>query len=51
MSIGPTLLPIFQQIGIYDDILAAGKYMTHLITHKESLEKYKGGDYRPIEDL
>jgi 2-polyprenyl-6-methoxyphenol hydroxylase-like FAD-dependent oxidoreductase len=51
MSIGPTLLPIFQQMGIYDDILAAGKYMTHTESFKETLEPYKPQDYRPIEDL
>ncbi|KAF9152598.1 hypothetical protein BG015_005025 [Linnemannia schmuckeri] len=50
MSIGPTLLPIFQQMGIYDDIIAAGKYMTHIYSHKESLEPYRPQDYRPIED-
>ncbi|KAF8947875.1 hypothetical protein BGZ47_007543 [Haplosporangium gracile] len=51
MSIGPTLLPIFQQMGIYDDILAAGKYITHTETYKENLEKYRAADYRPIEEF
>ncbi|KAG0368291.1 hypothetical protein BGX24_002880 [Mortierella sp. AD032] len=50
MSIGPTLLPIFQQIGVYDDILAIGKYMTHTETFKETLEPYKPQDYRAIEE-
>ncbi|KAF9117953.1 hypothetical protein BGW39_001632 [Mortierella sp. 14UC] len=50
MSIGPTLLPIFQQMGIYDDILAIGKYMTHTETFKETLEPYRPQDYRPIEE-
>ncbi|KAF9117952.1 hypothetical protein BGW39_001631, partial [Mortierella sp. 14UC] len=50
MSIGPTLLPIFQQIGIYDDILAIGKYMTHTELYKETLEPYNPSDYRPIEE-
>ncbi|KAF9136765.1 hypothetical protein BG015_003027 [Linnemannia schmuckeri] len=51
MSIGPTLLPIFQQMGIYDDILAAGKYITHTETYKENLEKYRSADHRPIEEF
>ncbi|KAG9071576.1 hypothetical protein KI688_005788 [Linnemannia hyalina] len=51
MSIGPTLLPIFQQMGIYDDILAAGKYITHTETYKENLERYRAADYRPIEEF
>ncbi|KAG0271502.1 hypothetical protein BGZ95_000675 [Linnemannia exigua] len=50
MSIGPTLLPIFQQIGVYDDILSIGKYLTHTETFKENLEPYKPQDYRAIEE-
>jgi hypothetical protein len=51
MSIGPTLLPIFQQMGIYDDILVAGKYMTHVETFNEALDTVRKNDYRPIEEL
>lgn len=51
MSIGPTLLPIFQQMGIYDDILAAGKYITHTETYRENLEMSRAADYMPIEEL
>ncbi|KAG0079461.1 hypothetical protein BGZ90_002552 [Linnemannia elongata] len=51
MSIGPTLLPIFQQMGIYDDILAAGKYMTHTVAYKENQENYRPADYRPVEEF
>ncbi|KAF9907146.1 hypothetical protein EC991_011286 [Linnemannia zychae] len=50
MSVGPTLLPIFQQIGIYDDILAIGKYLNFTESFKENLEPYKPADYRPIEE-
>ncbi|KAG0308293.1 hypothetical protein BGZ97_000101 [Linnemannia gamsii] len=50
MSVGPTLLPIFQQLGIYDEILSIGKYITHTETHQESLVPYRPTDYRPIED-
>ncbi|KAF8929713.1 hypothetical protein BGZ47_000919, partial [Haplosporangium gracile] len=49
MSIGPTLFPIFQQMGIYDDIIAAGKYMTHTEMYNEKLESLKRSDFRPIE--
>ncbi|KAF9136762.1 hypothetical protein BG015_003024 [Linnemannia schmuckeri] len=38
MSVGPTLLPTFQQIGIYDNILSIGKYMSFTETYKETLE-------------
>lgn len=51
MSIGPTLLPIFQQMGIYDEIVATGKYGTHTYSYRESLKPYRPQDYRPIEEL
>ncbi|KAF9537678.1 hypothetical protein EC957_007813 [Mortierella hygrophila] len=51
MSIGPTLLPIFQQLGIYDDIVATSKYMTHVETYNENLESLQRSDYRPIEEF
>ncbi|KAK5823632.1 hypothetical protein F5H01DRAFT_334891 [Linnemannia elongata] len=51
MSVGPTLLPIFQQLGIYDDILSIGKYITHTETYKESLDPYRPTDHRPIEEF
>lgn len=50
MSIGPTLLPIFQQMGIYDEIVATGKYGTHTYSYRESLEPYRPHDYRAIEE-
>ncbi|KAF8947876.1 hypothetical protein BGZ47_007544 [Haplosporangium gracile] len=50
LAVGPTLLPIFQQIGIYDDIVAAGKLLTHTRAYKESLEIIKATDYRPVEE-
>ncbi|KAG0199465.1 hypothetical protein BGX33_011622 [Mortierella sp. NVP41] len=51
MSVGPTLLPIFQQLGIYDEFLTIGKYLTHTFGYKESLEPHKPQDHRPIEDF
>ncbi|KAG0062128.1 hypothetical protein BGZ89_010907 [Linnemannia elongata] len=51
MSIGPTLLPIFQQMGIYDEIVATGKYGTHTYSYRESLKPYRPQDYRPIEEF
>ncbi|KAG9071575.1 hypothetical protein KI688_005787 [Linnemannia hyalina] len=51
LAVGPTLLPVFQQIGIYDDIVAAGKYLTHTTGYKESLEVMKATDYRPVKEF
>ncbi|KAF8941663.1 hypothetical protein BGZ47_007297, partial [Haplosporangium gracile] len=50
MTVGPVLLAIFQQLGIYDDLLAVGKYMTHIRMHNESLQPLKPTDYTPVEE-
>ncbi|KAF9537785.1 hypothetical protein EC957_007672 [Mortierella hygrophila] len=51
MSIGPTLLPIFEQLGIYDEFLTIGKYLTHLVGYKEALVPLKPLDLRPVEEF
>ncbi|KAK5823679.1 hypothetical protein F5H01DRAFT_363343 [Linnemannia elongata] len=51
MTVGPALLPIFQQLGIYDDLVDIGKYMTHVEAFKESLQPYRPVDWRPFEEL
>lgn len=51
MSIGPTLLPIFEQLGIYDELLTIGKYLTQLVGYKENLVPMKPLDLRPVEEL
>ncbi|KAF9931280.1 hypothetical protein FBU30_010509 [Linnemannia zychae] len=51
MSVGPTLLPIFQQLGIYDELLTVGKYMTHASNYSESLEPYRPYDHRFYEEF
>jgi hypothetical protein len=51
MLIGPGLLPTFQQLGIYDAFLAIGKKLYCANNYKESLEKYRPTDTKPIEDL
>ncbi|KAF9539243.1 hypothetical protein EC957_005621 [Mortierella hygrophila] len=49
MLIGPGILPTFQQLGIYDDFLAIGKKLYCTQNYKESLEKYRPTDTKPIE--
>ncbi|KAF9136069.1 hypothetical protein BGW39_008032 [Mortierella sp. 14UC] len=52
MAVGPTLLPIFQQLGIYDELLAIGKHFTHVYNYKENQQearKSKEVDFRPVE--
>ncbi|KAG0279883.1 hypothetical protein BGZ95_011986 [Linnemannia exigua] len=50
MSVGPTLLPLFQQMGIYDELLTIGKYITHSYGFNESLEPTRPLDLTPGEE-
>ncbi|KAF9928812.1 hypothetical protein FBU30_002083 [Linnemannia zychae] len=51
MIIGPTLLPLFQQLGIYEEFLTIGKIAPFSHIFKESLESYRPGDFRPTEEM
>ncbi|KAF9275279.1 hypothetical protein BGZ88_002434 [Linnemannia elongata] len=51
MSIGPTLLPIFEQLGIHDEFLTIGKYLTRLVGYKETLVPLKPLDLSPVEEF
>ncbi|KAF9151855.1 hypothetical protein BG015_006127 [Linnemannia schmuckeri] len=52
LAVGPTLLPIFQQLGIYEDFLAIGKYGTHIMGYQEQpLRLMKPLDFRPVEEF
>ncbi|KAK3813841.1 MAG: hypothetical protein JOS17DRAFT_450292 [Linnemannia elongata] len=51
MAVGPTLLPIFQQLGIYDEFLPLGKRIVYTPFYKESLESYRPTDHIAIEEF
>ncbi|KAF9089229.1 hypothetical protein BGX29_012156, partial [Mortierella sp. GBA35] len=53
MSVASTILPIFQQLGIYDELVAIGKYLTHTVGFKESKSMVpdKPQDFRCLEEL
>ncbi|KAF9536553.1 hypothetical protein EC957_010483 [Mortierella hygrophila] len=51
MAVGPTLLPIFQQLGIYDEFLPLGKRIVYTPFYKESLESYRPTDHTAIEEF
>ncbi|KAF9089230.1 hypothetical protein BGX29_012157 [Mortierella sp. GBA35] len=51
MSVGPALLPIFQQLGIYEEFLTIAKPFTYAAAYRESLSPYKRSDYRPVEEF
>ncbi|KAG0355565.1 hypothetical protein BGX24_006637, partial [Mortierella sp. AD032] len=36
MVIGPTLLPLFQQMGFYDEFVTIGKYLAGISDYKET---------------
>lgn len=51
MIIGPALIPTFQQLGIYEDLLAIGQRMDHCVYYKESMELYKPTDVSLVHEL
>ncbi|KAG0300253.1 hypothetical protein BGZ97_003324, partial [Linnemannia gamsii] len=51
MAVGPTLLPIFQQLDIYEEFLPLGKRIVLTPFHKESLESYRPIDHIAIEEF
>ncbi|KAF9136066.1 hypothetical protein BGW39_008029 [Mortierella sp. 14UC] len=54
MSIGPALLPLFRQLGIYEDLVAIGKYLSYMTDFNETrqgLQPLRPMDMRPIEEL
>ncbi|KAF9901574.1 hypothetical protein EC991_005996 [Linnemannia zychae] len=51
LTVGSTLLPIFQQLGIYEEFLTISKYLSHAGAYTESLQPYKPSDYRPLEEF
>ncbi|KAF9136053.1 hypothetical protein BGW39_008016 [Mortierella sp. 14UC] len=51
MVVGPTLLPLFEQLGIYDELLSLGKHLTHTFGYKQNLEPMKPLDIRAMEEF
>ncbi|KAF9124986.1 hypothetical protein BGW39_007752 [Mortierella sp. 14UC] len=51
MAVGPNLLPVFEQLGIYDEFLAISKPTNEVAYFTENWEAYKPADQRPIEEL
>ncbi|OAQ32598.1 FAD/NAD(P)-binding domain-containing protein [Linnemannia elongata AG-77] len=51
LAIGSNLLPIFQQLDIYDEFLTIAKYLTHFSCYKESLEPMRPTDLTPMEEF
>ncbi|KAF9905027.1 hypothetical protein EC991_002090 [Linnemannia zychae] len=51
MSVGPSLLPVFEQLGIYDAFLAISKPLDEISSIRENGEEFKPSDHRPVEEL
>jgi hypothetical protein len=54
MAIGPAVFPIFQQLGIYEDVLTISKPFSHVYNFMETpkgLRFIKGGHFGLVEEL
>lgn len=54
MAVGPTLFPVFEQLGIYDEFLTIGKYLSFVKGYKETktaLKFLNENDYSQITEL
>lgn len=54
MAVGPTLFPVFERLGIYDEFLTIGKYLSFVKGYKEtktSLKFLNENDYSQITEL
>ena len=51
MMVGPALIPTFQQLGIYDDLLAIGQRVDYCVYYKESMEPYQPSDLNLVHEL
>lgn len=41
MAVGPTLFPVFEQLGIYDEFLSIGKYLSFVKGYEETKKSLK----------
>ncbi|KAK3813848.1 MAG: hypothetical protein JOS17DRAFT_450579 [Linnemannia elongata] len=54
MAVGPTLFPVFEQLGIYDEFLTIGKYLSFVKGYKETktaLKFLNENDYSQITEF
>ncbi|KAF9122803.1 hypothetical protein BGW39_009484 [Mortierella sp. 14UC] len=51
LSVGPLVLTVLQQLGVYDEFLSISKYMTQIAMYNESLKPYKPTDYSLVEEF
>jgi 2-polyprenyl-6-methoxyphenol hydroxylase-like FAD-dependent oxidoreductase len=51
ISVGPNLLAVFEQLGIYEHFLAISIPMNEISYFKPNMTAYKAADYRPVEGM
>ncbi|KAF9143066.1 hypothetical protein BGX30_001441 [Mortierella sp. GBA39] len=51
ISIGSPVLALFQQLGIYEELVSVGLRYTGIAAHKENLEPYPLQDFTPLDEL
>ncbi|KAF9907151.1 hypothetical protein EC991_011291 [Linnemannia zychae] len=51
MSVGPNLLPIFRQLGVYEEFIAISKPLEKLSYFNENMKEYNPVDHRPVQAL
>lgn len=51
MTVGPHLLAVFKQLGIYEDFLAISIHMDEISYFKPDMTAYKPADHRPVEEM
>ncbi|KAG0301267.1 hypothetical protein BGZ97_002853 [Linnemannia gamsii] len=51
ISVGPNLLAVFEQLGIYEHFLAISIPMNEISYFKPNMTAYKAADYRPVEGI
>lgn len=45
MVVGDNIQPVFKQLGIYEDLVAIGKLVTHITTFRQDLSLFMESDY------
>ncbi|KAF9129088.1 hypothetical protein BGW39_004487, partial [Mortierella sp. 14UC] len=51
ISIGPPILALFQQLGIYKELVREGLRYTAIIEHKDNMPSQPFQDFTPLEEL
>ncbi|KAG0379262.1 hypothetical protein BGX24_001085 [Mortierella sp. AD032] len=51
ISIGPPILALFQQLGIYEELVREGLRYTAIVEHRDNMQPQPFQDFTPLEEL